>query len=76
MAPTRPPPPNISATAAKVARRAPVGRLRVLRPKEVLLRLVVGQGMKIPRSYTEADGAVFNRLRNSQKYLMSRVNLV
>jgi len=32
--------------------------------------------MKIPRSYTEADGAVFNRLRNSQKYLMSRVNLV
>ncbi|ELS58845.1 hypothetical protein STVIR_0177 [Streptomyces viridochromogenes Tue57] len=39
----------------------------MLRPKEVLLRLVVGPGMKIPRPYTDADRVVFKRLPDSQK---------
>ncbi|GHI92832.1 hypothetical protein TPA0905_23030 [Streptomyces olivaceus] len=68
---TRPPPPSISATAPKVARRAPVGRLRLLCPKTCSC-VVTDSDMECPRLHTRRRGGAFSRLGNSQDSLTSR----
>jgi len=59
----------MSAIAAKLARRPPVGRLRLFCAKECSYASSAAMDMRIPRPYTLPDAEVFNRTANSQQDL-------